>query len=782
MHASTFLIGAGSTGARIQECDWSASPLGPVETWPQTLRLALGLMLQSQFPIYLAWGPELISFYNDAFRPLLGSKPEALGQPAHQIWPEVWDIMGPVAARALQGEASYFEDLPLTLERYGYPEETWWTLSYSPIRDEAGAIQGLLVIVQETTVRVLTERRLRFLLELKRRLRDLADPHEVMATAAAMLGRQLGATRVGYGEIDDTGEFLTVERDWSADATATFAGQYRLLAFGRPIIEELRAGHTVCVNDVSADPRTTEETVAAEFVRTGKPATIIVPLVRNGRWLASLYIHQAEPRHWREDEVRLAEEVAERTWTAVLRARAETTLRQSEERYRQLSEAVPQIVWSADAEGRIDFFNSRWFAYTGLPDEQGYSEGWQRAVHPEDRPRILPARAEAIRTGTAIEFEYRLRRADGTYRWHLSRAVPVRDEQGQVVRWIGTFTDIDDHKRAEEALRQSEERFRRFAEHSTAVFWTVDVGTMELEFLSPSFQQVWGERPEAAPRNFDQWTATLHPADREAALTTLHKIREKGEAVIWEYRILRPDGAVRWVQNTAFPIRDELGQVVRVAGIAQDITQHDGSMIYVVDGHDASLRDLAVLLQGAGYQVKVFDSARSFLEVASVLVPGCVVLDTRTPAAGELTIPRELKARRLGLPVIVIGAAHGEVAIGVQAMKAGASDFLTVPYRPEQLLEAVATALASIRDLTERDQAAEMAKARIAALSTREREVLDGLLAGGTNKTIARDLGISPRTVEAHRARIMERLGAHSLPELVQIAMAAGLQTGPADG
>jgi RNA polymerase sigma factor (sigma-70 family) len=131
--------------------------------------------------------------------------------------------------------------------------------------------------------------------------------------------------------------------------------------------------------------------------------------------------------------------------------------------------------------------------------------------------------------------------------------------------------------------------------------------------------------------------------------------------------------------------------------------------------------------------------------------------------------------------VIVIGKAQGDVAIGVRAMKAGAVDFLDVPYHPEQLLDALASAQATIRERAERDQATERLRALIAALPPREREVLDGLLAGGTNKTIARDLGLSPRTVEAHRARIMERLGAQSLPELVQIAVAAGLQPKPQD-
>jgi FixJ family two-component response regulator len=176
--------------------------------------------------------------------------------------------------------------------------------------------------------------------------------------------------------------------------------------------------------------------------------------------------------------------------------------------------------------------------------------------------------------------------------------------------------------------------------------------------------------------------------------------------------------------------------------------------------------------------VKTFSSAEAFLEVAPVLVPGCVILDVKSPNLSGLILPKELKARRIGLPVVVIGEAQGDVSFGVQAMKAGAVDFLDVPHDTRQLLDAVASALAGIRDIAERDQAAELAKARIAALSSREREVLERLLAGGTNKTIARDLDISPRTVEAHRARIMERLGAQSLPELVQIAMAAGLTQG----
>ncbi|GEO17380.1 LuxR C-terminal-related transcriptional regulator [Microvirga aerophila] len=655
MGASNFLTSGGTMGACIQAYDWSSTPLGSLEAWPQPLRTTLGTMLNSKFPGYLIWGPELISFYNDAYRPLLGSKPEALGRPLPQVWPEIWDALRPIVADVFRGEASYFEDWPVTLHRKGYPEPAWFTFSYSPIRDEADNVRGVLGTIYETTERVLTEQRLQFLVDLKGRLRGLYNPHQVRATAAEMLGRHLGASRVGYVEIDPAGETMSVERDWTAAGTPSFAGRYRLNDFGPWIVGELKAGHTVRIDNASTDPRTAEDAIAAEFIRTGKQATIIVPLIKDDGFAASLYVHQAEPRHWRDDEVTLAEDVAERTWTAVLRTRAET------------------------------------------------------------------------------------------------------------------------------ALRESEERFRQFVAHSSTVLWILDLETRQLQYLSPAYEAVWGEPVEAALNDPDHWVKTLHPDDRDRAITAITRASH-GEEGTHEYHIIRPDGGVRWIRDKFFAMRDEHGQVRWAGGVAEDLTRHEGSTVYVVDGNEASRRQLCLLLQGVGYEVKEFAAAEGFLEVAPVLMPGCVVLDTRAPEAGGLTLPKELKARRVGLPVIVMGEANGDVHVGVHAMKAGAVDFLDVPYQPEQLLDALAAARANIRETTERNQAAELAATSVAALSPRQRDVLDGLLAGGTNKTIARELDISPRTVEAHRARIMERLGAHSLPELVQIAVAAGLQARPAGG
>lgn len=170
----------------------------------------------------------------------------------------------------------------------------------------------------------------------------------------------------------------------------------------------------------------------------------------------------------------------------------------------------------------------------------------------------------------------------------------------------------------------------------------------------------------------------------------------RGETAVLKYRIVRSDGTVRLIRDTAFPIRDEQGGVRRVGGVAQDVTSHSGSAVYLVDPDETSRGNLTLLLQGVGYTVKAFTSATSFLEVAPVLAAGCVLVDIRSAESKGLLIPKEVKARRNGLPVVVIGDAQGDVRFGSAVIKAGAADFLPIPYSGGQLLDIVASTLASI--------------------------------------------------------------------------------------
>ena len=154
---ATFAAGSGEMAARVRSLDWSKTPLGPAEAWPQALKVAVGICLNSRFPMFVWWGPELVNIYNDAYIPVLGKRhPHALGRPARQSWGEIWPVVGPQAEAVMtRGEATWNERVLLVMERNGYVENTWFTWSYSPIPDDAGAVGGLFCACSEDTPRVL---------------------------------------------------------------------------------------------------------------------------------------------------------------------------------------------------------------------------------------------------------------------------------------------------------------------------------------------------------------------------------------------------------------------------------------------------------------------------------------------------------------------------------------------------------------------------------------------------------------------------------------------------
>lgn len=197
------------------------------------------------------------------------------------------------------------------------------------------------------------------------------------------------------------------------------------------------------------------------------------------------------------------------------------------------------------------------------------------------------------------------------------------------------------------------------------------------------------------------------------------------------------------------------------------------ALVHVIDDDEAVRVSLAFLLEMADLPARTYDSALAFLEVAPDLQAGCIVTDVRMPGMSGLDLVNRLKDLGVTLPVIVI-TGHADVPMAVEAMRAGVVDFLEKPFDDTALVAAIRAALdlqiKATRQGSERDGFEQM----LATLSGREREVLQGVLAGKLNKTIAFELGISPRTVEVYRANVMSKTGAHSLSELVRIAMVAG--------
>jgi two-component system response regulator FixJ len=201
------------------------------------------------------------------------------------------------------------------------------------------------------------------------------------------------------------------------------------------------------------------------------------------------------------------------------------------------------------------------------------------------------------------------------------------------------------------------------------------------------------------------------------------------------------------------------------------------AIIYVIDDDEAVRQSLEFLLKTAGIAVRGFDSAKAFLDILPQVGFGCIITDVRMPEITGIDLLRKVKEANRDLPVIVI-TGHGDISLAVEAMKIGAIDFLEKPFDDDHLLAAVRNALDREADQVKRKAEVNDIQDRLAALSNRERQVLEGLVAGNANKTIAFDLGISPRTVEIYRANLMTKMAANSLSDLVRMAMVAGILEG----
>jgi len=195
-------------------------------------------------------------------------------------------------------------------------------------------------------------------------------------------------------------------------------------------------------------------------------------------------------------------------------------------------------------------------------------------------------------------------------------------------------------------------------------------------------------------------------------------------------------------------------------------------LIHLVDDDEAIRRSAGFMLKTSGFRVQSYESGDHLLKSAASLEPGCILLDIRMPGMDGLEVQQALKERGVGLPVVIM-TGHGDVTLAVQAMKAGAVDFIEKPFEKAVLLGAIDQAFSRLDRSSEARERAKEAEVQLNGLTAREREVLDGLAQGLPNKTIAYDLGISPRTVEIHRANLMSKLGVRSLSEALRIAFAA---------
>jgi PAS domain S-box-containing protein len=443
----------GAMGAAMRAYDWNASPLGPVERWPQALKTATSIMLSSKFPMFLAWGDALSFLYNDGYIDVLQAKhPAALGEPFQQIWAEIWHDIHPLIQRAMAGEATFRENLPLLMHRRGYPEQTYFTFSYSPLRDEDGRVRGMFCACQETTATVLAERRRESEIE---RLRAWFDRAPGFMAVLRGPSHRFEVANSAYLE-------LVGNRD----------------VVGKTVIEALPEVANQGFVDLLDSVR-----------RSGEPFSgrgTVVNLQRSAhadpvpRVLDFLY----QPILGADGSV---DGIFVSGYDVTERHLAEARLRESEERFRLIANSAPVPVWVSNLDRSRDFVNQAYVDFIGLPEEQAARLDWRTILHPDDHDRIVAESVAGEASLKPFTLEARYRAGGGEWRWIRSMSQPRWGPKGELTGFIGVAHDVTEAKDAEAALRGlNEELERRVAERTTDL-------TLALERL----RQEVGERERA---------------------------------------------------------------------------------------------------------------------------------------------------------------------------------------------------------------------------------------------------------------------------------------------
>jgi PAS domain S-box-containing protein len=539
--APDFLSGGGEMGALMRAHDWTATPLGAPDNWPQSLRTSIRILLNTNHPMFIWWGPELVQFYNDGYRQTMGPErhPSALGQRGRECWGEIWDIIGPQIEQVMSGGgATWHENQLVPVTRHGKREQVYWTYSYSPI-DEGNEVGGVLVICRDVT--------------------------EDYLAGVALREREAELARV-----QQIGQIGGLEVDLRSGFRNRRSPEY-LIVHGLPP-DAANETHEDWVRRIHPEDRGATEKQFRDAVKgdvrdyTAK-YRIIRPRDGQVRWIA---VKAVIERDKAGKAIRLVGAHTDITDQVM----ADRALRQSEEEFRTLAEAVPHHVWTARPDGKLNWFNPRVYQYAGAGIRELDGDKWSGLVHPEDVPGAVAAWVHAIETGESYEIEFRLRRADGVFRWFLGRAVPVRDEKGGVVRWIGTNTDVHDQKTTEaelarlnatlaERVREKTRERDRIWNVSQDLLLVADIdGTWRS--INPAWKATLGWSEQELLNKTSHWLE--HPDEREKTEAELDHLAQGRPTIRFENRFRHKDGSYRWLSWTAVPDDG------KIYAVARDIT------------------------------------------------------------------------------------------------------------------------------------------------------------------------------------------------------------------
>ena len=527
-------------GALIAAFDWGGTPLGPMAAWPESMTATLALMLRSQVPMVMLWGPEGVMLYNDSYAVFAGKRhPSGLGQPVHVAWPEVKAFNDHVLAQCLAGRTLSYKDQEFVLHRTGEAEQVWIDLDYSPVLDAGGMPVAVVAIVAETTARVRAQRRVS---SERERL------HRMFAQTPSFMAMLQGPGHV-FDLVNPAYMQLVGHRDVLGkpvrDALPDIEGQ----GFFEQLDQVYASGTAFFGQAMPALlQRTPDAAPEQRYVDL-----VFQPLRGDDDQVMGIFVEGSD---------------------VTARVRAEAAVRASEQQLREFAQAMPNHMWAARPDGQLDWFNDRLISYSGLTLQELQSKPWEAMVHEEDAERAQHQWAHALLSGQPYEVEFRLRRADGSYFWHLARAQPIRDAQGRITRWVATNTDIDEQKRTARALAHLNEHLEQQVAVRTAErdrMWRLSTDIMlvcdlegSLLSVNPAWTTLLGwTQTELIGRNFFEF---IHPDNHQATRVEMDNLARGITTYRFENRYRRRNGSYCLLMWTAVP---EAGLV---HAVGRDIT------------------------------------------------------------------------------------------------------------------------------------------------------------------------------------------------------------------
>lgn len=553
-------------GKLIRAKDWAQTPLGPMDAWPQSLKTTVSIILNSKFPMFLWWGPELISFYNDAYRPSLGIEgkhPDILGMPAHQAWPEIWTVIEPLINQALSGGgATWSEDQLIPIYRNGRLEDVYWTFSYSPVIDESGKPAAVLVTCSETTATVLTHKKLQ---ESVNRFKDTVQQAPV--GIAILRGSEFifeTANEV-YLQFIDKQEHELINRK-------LFEVLPEVQAIVEPLLRDvMQTGIAYHASKLEVNLNRFGSVAKGYF------NLIYKPLVEHNMVTGIVVV---------------ATEVTELV-------DAQHALEERQRHFRNLIMHSPtaMTIWRGP-EYIIEVANATMLTEIWRKQEKDVLGKKALEVFPELNTQKYPAllknvlaTGQTCRENEALTY---VQGDDGLKEFYLDfEYSPLIETDGSISGLMITMYNVTEKVESRNKLKDAESRLRLAIEATELSTWDLNLETRSIVF-SPRLAVIFGY-PESHTLTHAQMREHIHPEDIHEIVEKAFDVALKTGVYEYEARIIRPDNTIRWIRTHGKVIFDSANVAKRMLGTLTDVTDQkvasEGSMhlVTIVESSDDAI-------------------------------------------------------------------------------------------------------------------------------------------------------------------------------------------------